>query len=275
MLHDILPHEFCNQFEVVDSILPDDFILYYNGNKLLLKDDNGQYALPCREDFGKLPQDGTFIFSIDRQRCFLMDEIPASIPIKYSYQEISFLRNLPQKEVAWVGAVGYQLKEWYTQNRFCGKCGAPTKLKEDERAIVCPVCGQTVYPKISPAIIVAIICENKILLAHNTNFRPTFYSLVAGYADVGESLEQTVAREIKEEVGIDVTNIRYYKSQPWPFSGSMMIAFIAEADDRQPIQIDHKEIEDAQWFCRGNLPNHPNAASIAGEILDLFEKGEL
>jgi NAD+ diphosphatase len=122
---------------------------------------------------------------------------------------------------------------------------------------------------------VAILCNDKILLAQGVSFRSSFYSLVAGYADIGESLEDAVVREVKEEVGLDIKNIRYYKSQPWPFSGSMMIGFIAEADDTQPISIDKKEIINAAWFTRGNLPIHPVAISIAGEIIEKFEKKEL
>jgi NAD+ diphosphatase len=171
--------------------------------------------------------------------------------------------------------VGFQLRNWYLQNKFCGKCGSKTKEKQDERAIICPTCHAVVFPQKSPAIIVAIVCNDKILLAHNYNFEENRYSLVAGYVEIGESLEETVKREVKEEVGLDIKNIRYYKSQPWPFSGSMMIGFFAEADDTQPICPDNIEITEAKWFCRGNLPNHPPKISIAGEMIDKFEKGEI
>jgi NAD+ diphosphatase len=164
---------------------------------------------------------------------------------------------------------------WYTLNKFCGKCGSKTTEKPDERAIICLDCNTVLYPKISPAVIIAIICNDKILLAHNANFQSNWYSLVAGFVDVGESLEEAAIREIKEEVGLDVKNIRYYKSQPWPHSGSMMIGFIAEADDKQPICIDNKEITEAAWYTRGNLPNHPLLLSIAGEMIEKFEKGIL
>jgi NAD+ diphosphatase len=122
---------------------------------------------------------------------------------------------------------------------------------------------------------VAIVCNDKILLAHNANFQENWYSLVAGYVDIGESLEETVVREVKEEVGLDIKNIRYYKSQPWPFSGSLMIGFFAEADDTQPISPDYIEITDAEWYSRGSLPNHPTTISIAGELIERFEKGEI
>lgn len=275
MLHEIFPHQFDNQFEVVDTILADDYILHYHGNQLLLNHIDGQYELPRRKMFGELPASPAFLFVINGQRCFWVEEITGDLPLNHAFEDAYLLRTLPQKDVAWAGAVGGHLKEWYTQNRYCGQCGSRTQLKADERAIECPACGHLVYPKISPAIIVAITCNDKLLLAHNTNFPPFRYSLIAGYADVGESLEQTLTREIKEEVGIDVTNVRYFASQPWPFSGSMMIGFTAQADDRQPIVVDQKEIQDAQWFQRGNLPDTPSNVSISGMMIELFEKGKL
>ncbi len=194
---------------------------------------------------------------------------------EYVYKEISFFRTFKQKEIAWISIVAYHLMNWYSQNKYCGKCGSKTIEKPDERAIICPDCNTTVFPKISPAIIVAIVSNNKILLAHNSSFKENWFSLIAGYADIGESLEETVIREVKEEVGLDVKNIRYYKSQPWPFSGSMMIGFFAEADERQTIVPDNKEITSAAWFNRGELPNHPPDISIAGEMIDKFEKKEI
>jgi NAD+ diphosphatase len=120
-----------------------------------------------------------------------------------------------------------------------------------------------------------ITSGDKILLARNTRFRNNYYSVLAGYVDIGESLEQTVAREVMEEAGITIKNLKYYKSQPWPFSGSLMIGFFAEADDTQPLIIDPVEIAEAGWYTRGNLPDHPTNISIAGEMIELFENGRV
>jgi NAD+ diphosphatase len=129
-----------------------------------------------------------------------------------------------------------------------------------------------VYPKISPAVIAAITCNDKILLARGKHYRFDFYSLIAGYVDVGETLEQAVIREAKEEVGIDVTNVRYFGNQPWPFTGSQMIGFFADADDKQPIALCEDELHDAQWFTHDNLPEIPGTISIAGEMIRAFRK---
>ena len=277
MIQDIHPHHFENTFVVTQGVQPNDYIFRYQDNSILLKCIDGEYSLPQLTDFQDFADltDSVYLFTLNNTHCHLAWQCPAPKDIAFSYHEISLFRNIAQKEIAWVSALGHQLMTWLDHNKFCGKCGSATQRKTDERAVVCTHCQHTVYPKISPAIIVAIVCNNKILLAHNANFQENFYSLVAGYADIGESLEACVAREVKEEVGIDVKRIKYYGSQPWPFSGSMMIGYIAEADDTQPICVDGKEIADAQWFLRSALPNHPPLRSIAGEMIELFEKNEL
>jgi NAD+ diphosphatase len=275
MIQNIHPHLLNNNFVVTSGMLENDYIFHFKENSLLLKQSGREFEIPRMKDLPSCNHDGIFLFTLNNINCFLVWDCPEQDNKAFFYQEINFFRTLPQKEIAWAGIISLQLMTWYAQNKFCGRCGEHTVLKGDERAIICPSCQTTIYPKISPAIIVAILCNDKILLASGVNFRSNFYSLVAGYADIGESLEDTVAREVKEEVGIDIKNIRYYKSQPWPFSGSMMIGYIAEGDDTQPIQIDKIEIEDAAWFPRGNLPNHPTNISIAGEIIEKFEKGQL
>jgi len=275
MIQDIYPHQFSNKFINSAEIKGNDYVFHFKESNLLLKQTGSEFEIPCLKDLNGAKPKNIFLFTLNNINCFLIWDCPPLDGPIFNYQEINFFRTIPQKEIAWASIVAIQLKNWYEQNRFCGKCGTKTIVKEDERAITCNDCHTTVYPKISPAIIVAILCKNKILLASGVNFRSNFYSLVAGYADIGESLEDTVAREVKEEVGLDVRNIRYYKSQPWPFSGSMMIGYIAEADDTQPVRIDPKEISDAAWFTRDNLPNYPTTISIAGEMIGKFKKGEL
>jgi NAD+ diphosphatase len=277
MIQEIFPHRFSNLYLADKKIGETDYILYYKGNSLLLKTSGDEFEIPQKKDFSEISDKSefTFLFILDDVPCFLLwDDLQTDNPC-FIYSEISFFRTARQQEIAWIAIAGFHLMNWYLQNKFCGKCGTGTQHKHDERALICPDCNTIVFPKISPAVIVAIICKNRILLARNSNFSGNWYSLIAGYVDIGESLEETLKREVKEEVGLDIMNIRYYKSQPWPLSGSIMIGFIAEADDTQPISIDDREIAEAAWFTQGNLPKHSLNISIAGEMIEKFEKGEL
>ena len=275
MIQNIEPHLFSNTFVKVNTINQDDYIFHFKEKLLLLKRNREGFEIPRRKDFTVDFEDGIFLFSLENENSFLVQNLPEQDGESFLYYDVKDFRTINNTVVDWTGSVAYQLMVWYKQNTFCGSCGTPTQLKTDERAVVCPACQKTMYPTISPAIIVAILSKNKILLARGVNFRDNMYSLVAGYVDVGETLEDAVIREAKEEVGLEVRDIQYYSSQPWPFSGSMMIGFIAEADDAQPIHIDEKEIAHSQWFSRDDLPNYPADRSIAGEIIDKFKNGKL
>ncbi|MBN1603739.1 MAG: NAD(+) diphosphatase [Chitinispirillaceae bacterium] len=277
MIHEIFPHSFNNSYVANQKIGEDDFIFHYNQNTLLFKANGDGLTFPQKKDLSGIPDDTnvTFLFTLDNTPCFLINGEVNTEKSDLIYKEIKIFRNLNQQEIAWAVIAGYHLANWYAQNRFCGKCGSATIHKTDERAVNCSSCDTIFYPKISPAIIVAIICNDKILLACNSNFPARWYSLIAGYVDIGEPLEETVRRETKEEVGLDVRNIRYYKSQPWPLTGSLMVGFIAEADDTQPIILETKELTEAAWFTRGNLPNYPPGLGISGEMISKFDKGEL
>ncbi len=277
MLHEIFPQRFSNEFVETRGVGDSDYILHYSNNSLLLKTEDHNLAIPTRMEVGNhlSMMKTTYLFSLNGIACFLVWDDNIASGDEFVYKDISFFRTFPQPGFAWAAVVGYQLMNWYAQNRFCGSCGAITIEKKNERALVCTNCQTTIYPKISPAIIVAIIDGDKILLARNSTFIHNWYSLVAGYADIGESLEEAVQREVKEEVGLEVHNIRYYKSQPWPFSSSMMIGFFADVVHSREICIDNKEITEAAWFKRGQLPNHPPTISIAGEMIELFDKDEV
>lgn len=276
MIHEINPGTFDNAFIQVNEIRKEDYLLCYSDDKVLLKTVGEGFVVPQKKDFSEKidNRQAVYLFALNSSHCFLIPEFSEDNG-SFVLKDIFDLRNIKNKEAAWIGVLGYQLMSWYSTNRYCGKCGSATELKKSERAIECPICGNIVYPKVSPAIIVMITSGDKILLARNTRFRNNYYSVLAGYVDIGESLEQTVAREVMEEAGITIKNLKYYKSQPWPFSGSLMIGFFAEADDTQPLIIDPVEIAEAGWYTRGNLPDHPTNISIAGEMIELFENGRV
>jgi len=273
MIHEIFPHRFNNQYIAGKIIEENDFVFHFKDNKLLLKLDGTEPQLPRKKDFREIAGLTTYLFSLDEVSCFLVWDNVLTYCKSLDYTEISFFRTVENKETGWVALVAYHLWKWYTDNKFCGRCGSYTQHKTDERALVCTHCDAIIFPKISPAIIVAIISKDKILLAGNANFTGGWYSLIAGFVDVGETLEETVVREVKEEVGLDVYNIRYYKSQPWALSGTLMVGFIAEAEENQSIVVDGFEITKAAWFSKNELPPYPSNASIAGEIIEKFEMG--
>jgi NAD+ diphosphatase len=173
------------------------------------------------------------------------------------------------ENLIWAAGRANQLVNWNQIHQYCGSCGEPTEFKADERAKICPQCGLTNYPRLSPAVIVAVLKNDRILLGRNKRFKLPFYSVLAGFVEPGETLEACVQREIREEVGITVKNIRYFGSQPWPFPDSLMIAFTADYASGS-ICLDGSEIMDAAWFKKDNLPKIPPRISIARQLIEWF-----
>jgi len=162
-----------------------------------------------------------------------------------------------------------QLARFDQITSYCGRCGAQNLMKEDELAKQCPVCGLLTFPRLSPAIIVRITNGDKILLARSPHFPSGMYSVVAGFVEPGESIETGVHREVFEEVGVRITDLKYYASQPWPFPDSLMLGFVAKHLSGD-IRCDGVEIEDARWFNRENIPELPGPLSIARALIDDF-----
>ncbi len=165
-----------------------------------------------------------------------------------------------------------QLLNWDRTHQFCGVCGKQTQVKDQEPCRFCPSCGEMYYPRLAPAVIVRITRGNRIMLAHNKNFPEGIYSHIAGFVEAGETLEEAVKREVREEVGLEIENLRLFGSQPWPMPYSLMIAFTAECPEGDP-EPDGVEIEDARWFTPDTLPMPPTSGSIAMAMLQDFISG--
>jgi NAD+ diphosphatase len=196
--------------------------------------------------------------------------VPGTVPVS-----TQSLRENPDRGAAFAALNAIQLSGWVQNNRFCGKCGSPMEFAQDERALSCSHCHNRVYPRINPAIITAIIDRksNKMLCARGIHYRGGFYSLIAGYVEVGESFEQAVAREVMEEVGLKVKNITYYANQPWPFSSSQMVGFFCEVDGDTTLHLNPAEIGDAIWVSPEEIPRHPYPVSIASVMMESFRDG--
>ena len=168
-----------------------------------------------------------------------------------------------------LGARAVQIVAWNRTHQFCSQCGTPTQAHPRDRARICPDCGLQFFPRLSPAIIVLVEKGGELLLARSPRFPPGRYSVLAGFVEPGETLEEAVAREVREEVNIQVDNIRYFGSQSWPFPNSLMLGFTASYAGGE-IGIDEDEIVDANWYSPDNLPELPPTISIARQLIDAF-----
>lgn len=190
----------------------------------------------------------------------------------FSWQDVQVFRTLPARLAGLITSC-WHLWSWYQSHRYCGSCGHTLTPDGQERALDCTRCGAQVFPVIAPAVIVAITCGDSILLAKNKRY--DHYGLVAGYVEVGESLEHAVRREVREEVGLELGALRYVGDQPWGISGSQMVGFQAEAPLGQTIVLQKSELSDAHWVRRADLQPCARPFSVAAELIERFRLGML
>ncbi|HZW84201.1 MAG TPA: NAD(+) diphosphatase [Candidatus Deferrimicrobium sp.] len=251
-----------------------DWWFIFCGNKLLVKATAIDASIPSYSDLIRVEQNLSRIHHLgifDGFPCYSAEVDEHTInPEGMAFQELRPLLGLLSDEIFSVAARAFQILHWDRTHQFCGRCGSHTELKDDERARACTQCGLVSYPTMSPAIIVAVIKGAEILLARSHRFRTGFYSVLAGFVECGETLEQCVRREVREEAGISVQNIHYFASQPWPFPDTLMVAFTADYADGV-VTADNVEISDARWFNAGSLPAiPPNKGTIARRLIDWF-----
>jgi NAD+ diphosphatase len=215
-------------------------------------------------------QQSHFIGSWDGHFCYAL-EFEKHFPAGNALKRISLRDAFTRFSSSGIHAISLakQILTWDRNYRFCGRCGKPTRELSDERAKVCKHCGLTNYPRLSPSIIVSVIKGNTILLARSARFPEGMYSVLAGFVEPGESLEECIQREVAVEVGVEVQNIQYFGSQNWPFPHSLMIGFTAD-HLKGEISIDNDEIVDARWFTAHELPVLPGSYSIARKLIDHF-----
>jgi len=246
-------------------------------NRILIKEEQDDYLIPQSSDIKKLsltPSEKEFFGLLDGQPCYAAElRDRTQVSGAFSFVGLRALFSQFGEDVIRAAGMASQLLRWGHNHRYCGKCGERTENKRDERAKICPRCGLINYPRLSPAMIVAVLKDHKILLAHSKRFPAKFFSVLAGFVEPGETLEECVKREVSEEVGITVRNIRYFGSQPWPFPDSLMVAFTAEYAAGE-IKIDHSEIAEAGWYSAKQFPSIPPKISIARELIDWFSAKE-
>ena len=242
-------------------------------NKLLINSSEG--TIPYLRSLAELelsPLRTQYLGTLQGRPCHSAEVSPDTVaPEGMEFRELRPLYGVLDEDIYLLAGKAVQIVNWDKTHQFCGRCGHQTQTLRDERAKKCPVCGFLSYPRLSPAVITAVLKDKEILLAHYAAFPGNMHTIIAGFVEPGETLEECIKREIHEEVGIKVKNIDYFGSQPWPFPNSLMIGFTAEYESGE-ISVDGAEISEAGWYDANNLPELPPKMSIAREIIDWFVK---
>ncbi|MBN2122672.1 MAG: NAD(+) diphosphatase [Deltaproteobacteria bacterium] len=245
----------------------------FRGNELLIQREKGLSGIPCVPDpetLGVSPTRMQYLGKRDGVDCFSGECPPDAEPLDgMEFLGLRQLFGVLGEEDFQIAGRAIQIVKWDQRNQYCGRCGSPTFPASEERARICPECGLRHFPRLSPAVIVAVLREDRILLARADRFPKGLYSVLAGFVEPGETLEQCLHREVREETGIEISGIRYFGSQPWPFPDSLMIGFTAQYAGGE-IRIDEKEIVEAGWFSADRLPLIPDRISIARRLIDWF-----
>lgn len=250
------------------------------GDSLLILDKEGLYcqgedalSFPLVGELTVAPESLGFLFELGGTRYFRArrEAVSGELP-EGRWLAAQQLRYLRPRHLAFAGVLGLQLDQWYVARRFCGVCGEQQRQDKAERAMVCPRCGHRDYPSISPAVIVGVIHEDSILLTKYAGRARPHWALVAGYAEVGETLEECVAREVMEETGLKVRQISYYKSQPWPFSSSLLVGYYALVDGEPTVTLDGKELGEAVFCRREDIDVSYEDSALTNEMICAFRK---
>lgn len=274
MIQDIAPHIYKNEYKP-QKPAKNSYVMYFEKGKLLARLVEGGIEYPTFEEMAvdniDLYEKSTYLFTIDKMRFYLVEKLKYGEG--YEWIEKNAFRQLRPLHLAFAGITAYQLHGWYESHRFCGRCGKPLKKDEKERMLFCESCHAMEYPKICPAVIVGVTDGNRMLLTKYAGREYKKYALVAGFTEIGETIEETVQREVMEEVGLKVKNITYYKSQPWSFTDTLLFGFYCEVESPQEIVLDENELSVAEWFEREEIPVTEKSVSLTNEMILNFKHG--
>ena len=258
-----------------------DYIIFAKGRSVLVRKESDIIAFPRFEEVDA-EMAYIYLFQIDisgkMQKFFLgdADKVSDGLQNDYDYSQQNMFRTKGPDYMAFAGITACQLANWYASTKYCGCCGTALVHDTKERMMRCPICDAVYYPKISPAVIVGVIDRQKerILMTKYAGREYKKYALIAGFTEIGETAEDTVRREVMEEVGIQVKNIRYYKSQPWSFTDTLLLGFYCELDGDDTILLDREELSTGEWLHRNEIPTVYDGISLTNEMIMRFKNGE-
>ena len=275
MIQDIAPSVFHNEYQPVSPGDADTVFVFRQRQVCARWESDGQIAFPKT---GQVPGELIYLFRIDDHPYYLyLQDFPEeqeSAPAGgYDYIPLMDVRKSGDMAASFACMTAYHLFQWYEKNRFCGRCGKPLQHSETERMLRCPSCGNMVFPTIAPAVIVGVIDGERLLMTKYADREYTGWALIAGFCEIGETVEDTIRREVLEEAGIHVKNLRYVASQPWGSDSNLLVGMFCEADGETEIHMDREELSRAVWVEREDVPEMKDNHSLTGYMIELFRTG--
>lgn len=287
MIQDIGEHTIDIVYDADASLEESDCIIAFRGRDVYMKkpqEGETETFLSCedilpveyrKEAMERYVKDAVYLLRLDGRRLFLLPDKYLASSYRVEKRDIDMFREKKEegKNINFAMITSWHLYQWYEKTKFCGACGIRLRHGKKERAMVCPICGNVIYPRIDPAVIVGIYEEDRLLLTKRFS-GSKYYSLVSGYSEAGETLEETAKREVMEETGLSISHLIYYKSQPWAASQSVLAGFFARLDGDAHIHIDRSELSDARWVERERLEGcySTNGVSLTAEMIAYFHK---
>ena len=280
MIQDIAPHQFYNEF---NRRPPEDqdFILFFERDQVKLEQQEGILNIPrfgaLQPNHPELAEQMVYLFAVDQTAFYLGPESFEDFPANYCDKSIRFMLQLKPGWMGFAAITGYHLYHWYHHHSYCGNCGEPMQHHSQERALYCADCDWIEYPTIAPVIMVGITNGEQLLLTRYSRGAYRNYALIAGFVEIGESLEAAVKREVWEEVGLKVGSLRYYKSQPWGVTQTILAGYFAELDGSPEVRLDEAELAEAVWVHRDELPQNDNNDnfSLTFDMIEAFRSGKI
>ena len=301
MIQDIAPKIFYNEYTPEPPAWEDPVFIFRGREVLLGRREDGALCCPEAGEFSE--EDLQYLFRIDGRKYYLYrEDFPedygreapdygGQVPEKptsdtdslfarleklgYDRCEIRIFRTTDPRELCFAGMTAWHLYGWYRESAFCGRCGHPTIHDDQERMMFCPVCGQRIYPRIAPAVIVGVTDGDRIMMTRYAGRAYKGHALIAGFCEIGESVEETVRREVMEEVGLRVKNIRYYRSQPWGFAFNLLMGFYCEVDGDTRVTMDEEELSVAKWVDARDIGQEERNLSLTADMIMHFKECRL
>ena len=271
MIQDIAPDRLDNAYANHIPRAEDHVLAFDEEGRLPVRIRDGRLCFTTGKEVSTAG--AVYLFSVNEERYFLAPGAAEGPLPGYEYRTIRELRDLGQGKELFAAFTAWHLWRWYADNRFCGRCGSPTAQHAAERALQCGRCGHVIYPRINPAVIVGVTRGDCLLI---TRYRTGYghNALVAGFTEIGETVEQTVQREVMEETGVRVKNIRYYGSQPWGMAQDLLMGFFCDADGDGGIHMDENELKYAEWVRREDIVLQPNDLSLTNDMMKRFKQSK-